>query len=451
MSTSGDAEAVARLAVASAMEAGADAADAVVSHGDGLDVGVRLGEREKLTRSRERRVGLRVIVGGATAVVSSADLATATLRDLARQACALAATTAPDEHAGLADPADLARDVPDLDLWDDGADSVDPDAGFALALRAERAALDAAPVITNSEGSEFAAGGGAVAYASSTGFTGGYRRSSFSLSVVPVATQDGEMQRDSWWTASHHLARLEDACGVGQEAARRTLRRLGAKQIPTGTYPIVFDPQTAASLLRHLAGAIAGPSLYRRASFLLDRLGERIAPEHVVVVDDPLRPGAPGSRPFDGEGVASRARTIVEHGVLRSYLLDSYSARRLGLATTGHAVRGTTDVPTVAPTNFHLAPGPHTPGAIVASIERGLYVTELIGFGVNTVTGDYSRGASGLWIEDGRLAHAVEQVTIAGNLTDMLAGIEMVGDDLHFRTAVAAPTLKIGRMTVAGS
>jgi PmbA protein len=451
VSTPGDAEAVARLAVASALEAGADAADAVVSGGDGLELGVRLGEREKLARSRERRVGLRVIVDRATAVVSSADLAAGSLRDLARQACALAGTTAPDEHAGLADPADLAREQPDLDLWDPAAADFDPEAGFALALRAERAALEAGPAITNSEGGEFAAGGGAVAYASSTGFTGGYRRSSFSLSVVPVATQDGAMQRDSWWTAAHHLARLEAAEDVGREAARRTLRRLGAKQIPTGTFPIVFDPQMAASLVRHLAGAIAGPALYRRASFLLERLGERIAPEHVVVLDDPLRPGAPGSRPFDGEGVASRPRTIVERGVLRSYLLDSYSARRLGLATTGHAVRGTADVPTVAPTNFYLAAGPHTPEAIVASVERGLYVTELIGFGVNTVTGDYSRGASGLWIEDGRLTHAVEQVTIAGNLADMLAGIEMIGDDLRFRTAVASPTVKIGRMTVAGS
>jgi PmbA protein len=450
MTRDGHALDVARTLVAAALEAGADAADAVVADGRGVEVGVRLGEPEKLTHSREQRGGLRVLVGGATAVVSSADLASGTLRDLARQAYALARATAPDPHAGLADPAELATEHPDLDLWDEAATTIEPDAGFALARRAEDAALDGAAEITNSEGAEFGGGGSTIAYASSTGFARSYARSSFSLSVVPVATRDGRMQRDSWWTAAHRLDRLDSPEEVGREAARRTLRRLGARQIATGEYPVVFDPQTAASLLRHLAGAIAGPSLYRRASFLLERLGERIAPDHVTVVDDPLRPGAPGSRPFDGEGVASRTRTIVERGVLRSYLLDSYSARRLGMRTTGHAVRGVGDVPTVSPTNFHLLPGPHTPDAIIGSIARGLYVTELIGFGVNTVTGDYSRGAAGLWIEDGRLTHAVEEVTIAGNLANMLAGIEMVGDDLVFRTAVASPTLKIGAMTVAG-
>lgn len=450
MSDPGEALAVARAVVAAAMDAGADAADAVVTDGDGLEVGVRLGEPEKLVRSRQRRVGLRVLIGGATAIVSSADLTTATLGDLARTAGALARTTAPDPHAGLADPADLASVPPDLDLWDDAVTRLDPEQGFALARDAERAALDAAVEITNSEGAEFGGGGGAAAYVTSSGFAGAYRRSSFSLSVVPVATQNGGMQRDSWWTAAHHLARLDPPGDVGREAARRTLRRLGARQVATGAYPVVFDPPTAASLLRHLAAAIAGPSLYRRASFLLDRLGDRVAAETVTITDDPLIAGAPGSRPFDGEGVASRRTTIVERGVLRSYLLDSYSARRLGLRTTGHAVRGPADGPTVAPTNFVLAAGPHTPEAIVASVERGLYVTELIGFGVNTVTGDYSRGAVGVWIEDGRLTHAVEEVTIAGNLADIFGAIELIGTDLVLRTAVAAPTLKIGRMTVAG-
>jgi len=445
-----DAIEIARSLVAAALAAGSDAADALVADATGLEVGVRLGEREKLVRSRERRAGLRVLVGGATAIVSSADLDAATLRDLARQACALARATAPDPHAGLADPSDLAAALPDLDLWDGAAETLDPAAGFELARTGERAALDAAPEITNSEGAEFGGGGGTVAYATSHGFARGYRRSSFSLSVVPVASRDGTMQRDSWWTASHHLARLDAAGDVGHEAARRALRRLGARQIPTGEYPVVFDPQTAASLLRHLAGAIVGPALYRRASFLLDHVGEKIAADGVTIVDDPLLPGAPASRPFDGEGVASRRVAIVEQGVLRSYLLDSYSARRLGLRTTGHAVRSPGDGPTVGPTNFFLAAGSHTPETIVGSVERGLYVTELIGFGVNTVTGDYSRGAAGLWIEDGRLTHAVEEVTIAGSLPEMLAGIEMIGDDLVFRSAVTAPTLKIARLTVAG-
>jgi PmbA protein len=213
----------------------------------------------------------------------------------------------------------------------------------------------------------------------------------------------------------------------------------------------VFEPETAVSLLRHLAGAIAGPALYRRTSFLVDRLGERIASAALTVTDDPLRPAGLASRPFDGEGVAQRRRTIVEEGVLRSYLLDAYSARRLGLGTTGHATRGIGDAPSAGPTNFVLEPGPHAPEAIIASVRSGLYVTELIGFGVNPVTGDYSRGAAGLWIENGELAYPVEELTIAGNLLDMLRDIEMVGSDLVVRSALAAPTVKVARMTVAGT
>jgi PmbA protein len=259
------------------------------------------------------------------------------------------------------------------------------------------------------------------------------------------------MQRDDWYSTSRTLAGLEPADAIGREAARRTLRRLGGRRVPTGEYPIVFDPEVSASLLRHLAGAISGAALYRRASFLLDTLGETIAAAGVTIIDDPLRPRGLGSRPFDGEGVASTRRTIVEHGVLRSYLLDTYSARRLGLRTTGHATRAAGDAPGVSPTNLYLQAGPHSPESIVGSVPNGLYVTELIGFGVNTVTGDYSRGAAGLWIQNGELAYPVEEITIAGNLRDMFRGITMIGDDLRFRTATAAPTLKIERMTLAGT
>jgi PmbA protein len=238
---------------------------------------------------------------------------------------------------------------------------------------------------------------------------------------------------------------------VGREAARRALRRLGARRVPTGTYPVVFDPEMAASLLRHLAGAISGGALYRRASYLVDQLGARIAADGVTIVDDPLRPGGLASRPFDGEGVTSTTRTIVDGGVLRSYLLDSYSARRLGLRTTGHAARSAGDAPGVSATNFFLVPGPHAPETIIRSVDRGLYVTELIGFGINTVTGDYSRGASGLWIENGELTTPVEEITIAGNLRDIFGGITMIGNDLVLRTATSSPTLKVEQMTVAGS
>ncbi len=443
-------EIVERL-VRDALAAGARAADAVAGESDGLDVGVRLGAVERIKRARERRAGVRVFVGDATAIVSTADMTPAALAEAARDACGLARATAPDPFAGLPDPDDLATEQPDLDLYDPACETLDADAGLALAREAEAAALGAAPEIDNSEGAEFGGGGGQVAYASSLGFAGTYSGSSFSLAVTPVARRDGAMQRDSWYTVGRRLAGLEPAAAVGLEAARRTLRRLGARPVPTTTCPIVFDPETAASLLRHLAAAIAGTSLYRRASFLLDRLGERIAAPTVTVVDDPLRPGGPASRPFDGEGVASRRRVIVREGVLESYLLDSYSARRLGLRSTGHASRAAGDAPGVAPTNFFLAPGPHTPEAIVASVPSGFYVTELIGFGVNLVTGDYSRGAAGLWIDGGELAYPVEEVTIAGNLRDRLAGIELVGNDLRMRSATAAPTIKVDRMTVAGA
>lgn len=451
MSGRDDLCAVAERLVRDALAAGARAADALAGESDGLEVGVRMGEIEKLKRARERRAGLRVFVGNSTAIVSTADLSAAGLAELARDACTLARATAPDPWAGLPEGEDLATDLPELALYDPACETLDAEQGLALARAAEAAALHTAPEIDNSEGGEFGGGGGTVAYASSLGFAGAYSGSSFNLVVTPVARRDGGMQRDYWYSWSRSLAQLDPPAVVGAQAARRALRRLGARPVPTAECSVVFDPETAATLLRHVAGAVAGTTLYRRASFLLDRLGERIAAPGVTIVDDPLRPGGAGSRPFDGEGVASRRRTIVRDGVLESWLLDSYSARRLGLRSTGHASRSAGDAPGVSPTNFYLEAGPHDPGAIIASVGSGLYVTELIGFGVNLVTGDYSRGASGVWIERGELAQPVEEVTIAGNLRDMLQNIEMVGSDLVFRGATSAPTIKIGRMTLAGT
>jgi PmbA protein len=445
-----DLERVAVDLVARARTAGADAADAVAGDSDGLDVGVRLGEIEKLSRARERRLGLRIFVGQSTAIVSTGDFSSASLDELARDAVALARATAPDPHAGLPDASDLARDVPDLDLYDPAVDTVEPPDALARCHEAEAAARAASDEITNSEGAEFGCGGGRVAYASSLGFSSAYSASHFGLVVAPVASRGGAMQRDAWWTSHRRLTGLDAPGDVGREAARRALRRLGARQVATCEVPVVFDPDAAASLLRHLAGAIAGPALYRRASFLLDRLDETIASPAVTVVDDPLLPHGLASRPFDGEGLASRRLTVVERGVLRSYLLDTYSARRLGRRSTGHASRGTGDAPTVAPTNLYLAAGPHRPEEIIGSVDAGLYVTELIGFGVNQVTGDYSRGAAGLWIEHGELTHAVEEITIAGNLLDMFRDVVMVGTDLRFRGAISAPTIKLGRMMLAG-
>jgi PmbA protein len=437
--------------VTQALRAGARAADAMVGESEGLAIGVRLGEVEKLKRARQRRAGLRVFVGDATAVVSTADLTRDGLAALASDACALARTTAPDPLAGLPEPVDLATDPPDLDLHDPAVEAVEADDAIGWARAAEATARGAALEITNSEGAEFGTDAGLVAYASSLGFSGVYRGSHASLSVVPVASRNGAMQRDYWYTAHRKLAGLDSPEDVGREAARRTLRRLGARRAPTCACPVVFDPETAASLLRHVAGAVSGGSLYRRLSFLLDRLGEQIAAANVTIVDDPLRPAGPASRPFDGEGVAQARRLVVERGVLRSYLLDSYSARRLGLRTTGHAARSIADTPAAAPTNLYLEPGPHSPAEILASVASGLYVTELIGFGVNLVTGDYSRGAAGLWIENGELTYPVEEITIAGNLRDMLRDVEMVGNDLAFRGALASPTVKIARLTIAGT
>lgn len=437
--------------VARGLAAGARAADAVVAEGDGLTAGVRLGEVEKVLRARQRRAGLRVFVGDATAIVSTADLSADGLAAVARDAVALARATAPDRFGGLPEAEDLAAEPPALELHDPAVETVTPEQALGWAREAEAAALGAGPEIGNSEGAEFGADAGQVAYASSVGFAGAYAGSHASLAVVPVASRDGLMQRDHWYTAHRTLAGLDPPAAVGREAARRALRRLGARRPPTCECPVVFDPETAATLLRHLAGAISGSALYRRMSFLVDRLGEPIAAPLVTVVDDPLRPAGPASRPFDGEGVRQARRTIVERGVLASYLLDTYSARRLGLHTTGHAARSLGDAPTAGPTNFFLEPGSHSPEAIVASVPNGLYVTELIGFGVNPVTGDYSRGAAGLWIERGELAYPVEEFTIAGNLRDMLRNVEMVGNDLAFRTAIASPTLKLARMTVAGT
>lgn len=436
--------------VARARAAGARAADAVVAESEGLAVGVRLGELEKLKRARQRRAGLRVIVGDSTAIVSTTDFSADALGELARDACALARATAADPHAGLPDESDLARELPDLDLYDAAVERLEAPEALRQAREAEAAALGASPEITNSEGAEFGADGGSVAYASSLGFAAAYGGSHASLVVVPVASRAGTMQRDSWYTAHRKLARLDPPADVGREAARRTLRRLGARRAPTSECPVVFEAEAAATLLRHLAGAISGSSLYRRMSFLLGHLGETIASPAVTVVDDPLRREGPASRPFDGEGVAQQRRTVVERGVLTSYLLDSYSARRLGLKSTGHAVRSVGDAPSAGPTNFFLEAGPHTPEAIIRSVRSGLYVTELIGFGVNLLTGDYSRGAAGLWIENGELAYPVEEITIAGNLRDMFQSIEMVGNDLTFRSAVTCPTLKLARLTVAG-
>jgi len=434
-----------------AKQKGATAGDVMMAESDSAFVAVRLGEVDKISQAQEKRLGLRLFFGASSASASTSDISTAAIERLVDDTCALARATAKDEFSGLPAPEALAKELPDLDLDDGKVHSVSVDDKIRLALAAEKAALELDPRITNSEGGEFSAGAARVLYANSHGFSGEYRGTSYGMSVAPVASSNGSMQRDYWYSSQRKFARLEAPEAVGRRAAERALRRLGARKVKTCECPVVFDPEISANLLRHLASALSGYALYKGASFLVGKLGEKIASENVTIVDDGTIPGALGSKPFDGEGLPTAKKTIIDRGVLRSYLLDTYSGRKLKMPSTGNASRGIGDSPGVGPLNFYLAAGPHAPEQILASVDAGFYVTELMGFGVNLVTGDYSRGAAGIWIDKGKLTYSVEEVTIAGNLKEMLANIEMVGSDLEFRGRIAAPTLKLSRMTVAGN
>jgi PmbA protein len=409
-----------------------------------------LGDVEKIQHSREKRLGLRLFVGCRSAITSSADFTSDALSTLVQDTVALAKATVADELSGLPEEDTLAKDIPDLDLCDT-ATKLTPEEKISLAREAEAAALNTDFRLTNSEGAEFSHGDHEVLYANSLGFVGRYRTTSFSLTVVPVAVQNGAMQRDYWYSSQRKFSKVESPAAIGRKAAERALRRLGARKVKTQEAPVVFDPQMAASLLRHLAGAASGSALYRKSSFLLGKLTEKIAASCISVRDDARILGALGSKPFDGEGLPTRGTLIVTDGVLTSYLLDTYSARKLGLHSTGSASRSFADAPTASTTNFLLQPGNTPPEEIIGSVHSGLYITELSGFGVNPVTGDYSRGAVGLWIENGELTYPVEEITIAGNLLDMFQQIEVVGNDLDLRSTIAAPTVKIARMMIAGN
>jgi PmbA protein len=428
---------------------GATAADGFLIEEQSFSASVRLGQVDTVTHSREQRLALRVFAGRASAAASTSDLSRDSLERVVDEATALARVTSEDLHAGLPEAQELIERVPDLELEDHEGPEPTPEEKIELARRAEAAALAADPRITNSEGAEYFDRRARYAYATSHGFARGYSTSSFGLTVSPVASKDGEMQRDAWYTYARRRRALEDAESVGKTAAARALRRLGARKVKTAEVPVIFDPDMAASLLRSIAGAASGPSLYRRASFLFERLGTRIAAPTVTIVDDGLVPGALGSRPFDGEGLATRRTVLVGEGKLESYLLDTYSGRKLGLPSTHHATRDGAGV-SVGTNNLMLLTGSASPQDLIGSVKSGLYVTELIGFGINGVTGDYSRGAAGLWIEDGQLAFPVEEVTVAGNLLEMFERIDGIGNDLVLRDRVASPTLKIARMVVAG-
>jgi PmbA protein len=434
-----------------AMAGGATGAEAVVHDGSEFSTVVRLGEVETLKEAGSHAMGLRVFFGKRAASTHTSDFSADGVRQLVESALALAKLTSEDPHAGLPEPGLLGSTCGDLQLYFDDVYSLPTEERIARARRAEAAALNADPRIRNSEGGSFDAANNHRVMVNSLGFTGEYKTSYCSLAAVPVAqVDDRPMQRDFWFTVARTLRKLESPEHVGRVAAERTLRRLGARKVKTARVPVIFDPMVARSLLDTIAQAVNGDAIYRGASFLAGKLGQQIAGENITVIDDGAMPGGFGTSPFDDEGVPTQRTTVIERGVLKSYLLNTYTARKLGLKTTGNAARGLAGNPGISSGNFFLQPGSRSPRRIIAELRQGLYVTEFLGFGVNLVTGDYSRGASGLWIENGEPAFPVEEITVAGNLRDMLHNISEIGSDLEFRGSTAAPTLRIEGMTVAG-
>jgi len=431
--------------VAAARRAGADAADALAVRSVSLAVEVREGAVEESERSEGDDVGLRAFVGRRQAVVSTNDV-NADVAELAERAVAMAKAAPEDPFAGLADPARLARDVPDLDL-------LDPDLPTVALLeeraqRAERAGL-AVKGVTKSGGASASAGIGGMVLVTSHGFRGAYLSSGQSVSMTAIAGEGTAMERDYDYSSTLHGADLDPPEKVGRTAGERTVERLNPRKVKSKRVPVVFDRRVAGSLVSHLASAINGAAVARKTSFLKDRLGQRLFRTGIHVLDDPLRRRGLRSRPFDAEGVATRRLAMVEDGVLASWFLDSATARELGFASTGHAQRGVSSTPAPGPSNLHLAAGNDTPEALMADIAEGFYVTDLIGVGVNQVTGDYSRGASGFWIENGKRSYPVSEVTIAGNLIDMFQTL-LPANDLEFRFGTNAPSVRVEGLTVAG-
>lgn len=425
---------------------GADAADAIMIESRALSFTYRLGRQEQIERSEGSDVGLRVFIGKRQAIASSSDLTSAAMDELAGRAAAMARAVPEDPHCGLADPELLATAVPDVDSYDAAEPSME--ALLARAEAAEDAALAVAG-ITNSEGANASWALTRSAIVATNGFAKTRARSQQSLSVSVLAGEGRGMERDYDYTAAAYGEDLRDPAEVGRTAAERAVRRLHPRKAESAQVPVIYDPRAARSLVAHLGSAVNGAAVARGTTFLKDKLGQALFPEAITVVDDPLRRRGLRSRPFDGEGVATRPMAIVDRGVLTTWILDLRSARQLGLKTTGHAVRGTSAPPSPGTTNLFIEAGDATPEALIAGVERGLYVTELIGSGINSVTGDYSRGASGFWIENGELSYPVSEVTVAGNLLDMFAHVT-AARDLAFHYGTDSPTLRVDGMTVAG-
>jgi PmbA protein len=434
-----------------AMKGGATASECVVREGDEFSTSVRLGQVETLKESGSRSIGVRVFFGQRAASTYSSDFSAAGIERMLKSALELARITSEDPFAGIPDAGTFGSLAGDLDLYHEDVYSLPGADRIEYARRAEKAALDSDPRIKNSDGGSFDAATGRKVLANSHGFVGEYRRSYCSVSAVPIAQdENGGMQRDYWYSVARSLSKLESAESVGKEAARRTIRRLGARKVKTAHVPVVLDPMVAASMLEHIFEGVNGDSVYRGASFLAGKLGEQIAAPNVTVIDDGTMRGGFGTSPFDGEGIPTRRTVVIENGVLKSYLLNTYTAKKLGLQTTANASRGLAGTPGIGPGNYFLEPGKKTPQQVIGEIKDGLYVTEFLGHGANLVTGDYSRGASGLWIVNGELAYPVEEITVAGNLKDMFKNITEVATDLEFRGSVASPTIRIDGLTVGG-
>jgi PmbA protein len=434
-----------------AMAGGATAAECVVREGDEFSTLVRLGQVETLKESGSKAIGLRVFHGQRAASTYSSDFSRDSLDRMVKSALELAKLTSEDPFSGIPEPSQLGSLSGDLDLYSADVYSLPGEERISYARRTEKAALDYDIRIKNSEGGSFDAATGHKVLANSHGFVGEYRRSYCSIAAVPIAQSDsGAMQRDYWFSVARSLNRLESPEHVGKVAAQRTLRRLGARKVKTAQVPIVLDPMVANSILDHIFEGVNGDSVYRGASFLAGKVGQKIAADKVNVIDDGTMPGGFGTSPFDGEGIPTRRTVVIENGVLKSYLLNTYTAKKLRLQTTANASRGLAGTPGIGPGNYFLQPGTKTPQEIIAAIPEGLYLTEFLGHGANLVTGDYSRGASGLWISGGELAYPVEEITVAGNLKEIFLNISEIGNDLEFRGSVACPTIRIDGLTVGG-
>ncbi|MGB6904051.1 MAG: metallopeptidase TldD-related protein [Acidobacteriaceae bacterium] len=451
-----DLQELAEFVVARALLAGASDAEVTIREGDEFSTTVRLGEVETLKESGSRGIGLRVLTeaenGYRVASTSSSDFTPEGIEHLVNGAVALAHVTSVDAFAGLADAAEFGKLGGDLELYHEDVYSLPIEERIAWARRAEAAAMAADTRLVNSDGASFDAATGRRVFANSRGFMGEYRSSYCSVATSPIAQgANGEMQRDYWWSQARAFRDLDHPEAVGEEAARRTLRMLDARRVATQQAPVVFAPEVARGLVGAVFDAAAGDAIYRGASIFAGKLGEQVAASAVTVVDDGTIPGGFGTSPFDAEGLPSRRTVIVEKGVLKSYVLNTYAGRKLGMKSTGNAGRGLAGNPYLDAGNLFLEAGSRAAEEIVRSVERGLYVTRMLGQGVNLVTGDYSRGAAGLWIENGEFQFPVHEITIAGNLREMLRNITAIGSDLVFRGATAAPTLRVDGMTIAGA